>query len=116
MCVFKRIAKKGDIYVDKEKGEKLKNGRIRENISWVLIQELEESYDITILLNKLMGLIKGKEDVLREIKEIYLGIIIVSVIIEIENNEVPGILIEEGVSVLMARIGAEIDIDIYVLS
>jgi len=99
-----------------KKGEMLKNNRMRKNGSWGIIQEFEESYDISIQLNKLIELVKGKEDKIREIKEYYDGIIIVSVVIEVENSEVPGIVIENRISALMAKLGAEIDIDIYLLS
>jgi len=34
----------------------------------------------------------------------------------VENSEVPGIVIENRISALMAKLGAEIDIDIYLLS
>ena len=99
-----------------KKGEMLKNNRMRKNGSWGIKQEFEESYDISIQLNKLIELVKGKEDKIREIKEYYDGIIIVSVVIEVENSEVPGIVIENRISALMAKLGAEIDIDIYLLS
>ncbi|EOL44742.1 hypothetical protein RV11_GL002491 [Enterococcus phoeniculicola] len=99
-----------------KRGEKLKNNRTRRHGSWGIIQEFEESYDISIQLNKLLGLITNKEDKLLYIKEMYSCTIIVSVIIEIENKEVPGIVIEEGFSSLVSKIGADIDIDIYIMS
>ena len=50
------------------------------------------------------------------ILEYYNAIIIVSVIIQVENSDVPGIVIEEKVSTVMAEIGGEIDVDIYLMS
>ncbi len=76
----------------------------------------EESCDITIQINKLYNCVEGKEDKINFIKKKYCGIVLFSVVIEVENNIVPGIVIEEKISKLMTDIGAEIDIDIYLIS
>lgn len=99
-----------------KKGDIIKADRKRAGGSWTVSLEAEESYDITIQLGKLYELIKGKEDKIRAIKEYCEGTIIISVIIEVENREVPGIVIEEKFSELVVKMGAEIDIDIYMMS
>jgi len=99
-----------------KKGDIIKADRKRVRGSWKVSFKAEESYDITIQLDKLYEVIKGKEDKIRAIKEYFDGTIIISIIIEVENAEVPGIVIEEKFSELVVKMGAEIDIDIYLMS
>ena len=99
-----------------KKGDIIKADRKRVGGSWTVSLEAEESYDITIQFGKLYEVIKGKEDKIRAIKEYCEGTIIISVIIEVENGEVPGIVIEEKFTELVVKMGAEIDIDIYLMS
>lgn len=98
------------------KDEVYKKNKKRVCGSWILSIDFEESYDIMIQIDKLCSYIKGKEEKIKLIKDKYCGIIVVSIVVEVENQEVPGIIIKDKMSKLMANIEADIDIDIYLMS
>lgn len=98
------------------KDEVYKENKKRACGSWILSIDFEESYDIMNQMDKLCSYIEGREVKIKFIKDKYCGIIVVSIVVEVENQEVPGIIIKDKMSRLMANIEADIDIDIYLMS
>lgn len=98
------------------KGDIIKESRKRKTGSWELSVGYEESLDISVQIDKLYNQIKGKTNSILNSKKAVDGIIVLSIVIEIENGQTPGIVIEEKISAFMAKIGGDIDIDIYLMS
>lgn len=84
--------------------------------SWGLATKNEESYDVNNQLNQMILRLKDKIDILKKIREEYKIEMVFAVVIEVENNETPGVHFEIETLKFITDIGAEIDIDIYVYS
>ncbi|MDA5494139.1 DUF4279 domain-containing protein [Yersinia intermedia] len=94
------------------------DGRKRPSVetSWKLSTSDEESYDINVQLDKLITLLEGKESQLKDIKNIYDVSFIFVLVVKIENGEKPGMHFNIDKLDFMSKVGAEIDIDLYIYS
>lgn len=73
-----------------EKGDDIKGRNFKRiNTCWIINTDYEESYDINEQLFKIVGLIKDKKTILKELKNIYDVEYIFSIVINIQDNEKP---------------------------
>ncbi|ATM97344.1 Uncharacterised protein [Yersinia frederiksenii] len=94
------------------------DGRKRPSIetSWKLSTDDEVSHDINEQLDKIISLLDGKENELRYVKSKYNVNFIFSFVVKIENGEKPGMSFTTEKLAFISKIGAEIDIDLYIYS
>ncbi|MDK9583695.1 DUF4279 domain-containing protein [Lelliottia wanjuensis] len=94
------------------------NGKTRPSIetSWKLSTGDEESNDVNIQLDKIIKLLNGKESQLQCIKNKYEVSLTFTLVIKIENGEKPGMHFNAKKIEFIHKIGAEIDIDLYIYS
>lgn len=97
-------------YIQKNKIDDI--GPVKET-SWNLIMNYEESNDINIQLDKLVQLLKPKKELLREIKQKYSAHIQFMIVIEVKNDEWPGMYLQNDFIKFVADIGGEIQFDPY---
>lgn len=103
-------------YCFHKRGEISQNGRRREQGSWSIQVPYEVSYDVSDQIEKLFQLIENKKKTILELKKLYKGDLILSVVIEVENQIVPGIVFEKKHIALLAELEVEVDVDISLLS
>ncbi|HHN8460649.1 TPA: DUF4279 domain-containing protein [Morganella morganii] len=94
------------------------DGKKRPNIetAWKLSTGDEVSHDINDQLDKVITLLDGKDNQLQSIKNQYNVRFIFSLIVKIENGEKPGMYFNTEKLDFISKIGAEIDIDLYIYS
>ncbi len=99
-----------------QKGDVFKKSRKRKTGVWKLSIDYEETLDVSLQINKIYYQMRGKEEALQMIKQNIGGIVVLSVVIEVENKQMPGIVIEEKISGFMTTVGGDVDIDVYLMS
>ncbi|AJJ10094.1 hypothetical protein CH64_1854 [Yersinia rohdei] len=94
------------------------DGRKRPSVeaSWRLATSDEELHDINAQLDKLINLLEGKERQLKNIKIKYNVNFIFAFVVKIENGEKPGMHFNVDKLDFINKVGAEIDIDLYIYS
>ena len=86
-----------------------------EQTSWVFKTDYEESINADRQLTKLVDLFKPKIPILKTIANIYNVEFAVNIVIEIYNNDIPSIYFNSTFIEFIHEIGAEVDIDLYIL-
>lgn len=96
----------------------ISDGKKRPSVetSWKLSTSDEESHDINVQLDKLINLLEGKEGQLKDIKIKYNVNFIFAFVVKIENGEKPSMHFNVDKVDFMSKVGAEIDIDLYIYS
>ncbi|WP_148449870.1 DUF4279 domain-containing protein [Gorillibacterium timonense] len=89
---------------------------IRNKTCWSVNTEYQESLDINDQLSEIIDLIQGKSKEIIELMRIHNLEIIISIVINIENNQKPAMYLNKQVIEFLHCINAEIDIDLYVYS
>ena len=99
------------------KGELIRNGKIRRKESfWELSTNYELSLDTENQLFQIINQLKPHKIKLKGFIEKYNLEAVFRVVIKIENNEVPAIILDNKVVKFISEIKAEIEFDIYVCS
>ncbi|WP_106768771.1 DUF4279 domain-containing protein [Paenibacillus faecalis] len=97
------------------KGEKVEGRNIiRQECSWFLILDYEESYDINDQLHKLVKILESRGEQLIELRNTFNLYYKFSFSIRIENNETPAITLEHDMISFADKIKAEFDFDLYI--
>ena len=96
------------------KGELFKGNLIRNFSHWSYGTNYEESLDIMEQIRYVVDQFYDKVDVLKELKSNFDLEFYISVVIQIYNNQVPGIVIDKEAVRFAYSIGAEFDIDTYI--
>lgn len=93
------------------------DGKKRPSIetAWKLSTGDEVSYDINDQLDKIITLLDGKESQLQSIKSKYDVNFIFSLVVKIENGEKPGMHFNTEKLAFISKVGAEIDIDLFIV-
>ena len=81
---------------------------------WEINTDYEECYDINHILRKILDKILDKTDILLSIKKMYDVEMKFYIVIVIENNETPGMGLNQETIEFMGKIGSSIDFDIYI--
>lgn len=100
-----------------KKGDDIEGRKIkRVDTIWSINTEYEESYDINEQLFEMVGLIKDKKAILKELKSIYDLEYIFSIVINIYDNEKPVMYFNRDFVKFTNDIEAEFYIDMYIYS
>lgn len=97
-----------------KKGEPIPN-RVHRRIetSWSIDTGYEESYDTNDQVEKLCEVLKGKAEVLKQLKN-DLGVkLLFGIVVTIENEETPAMGLSRDFTKLLHDMGAEVYIDLY---
>ncbi|MBO0453177.1 DUF4279 domain-containing protein [Candidatus Enterococcus murrayae] len=112
--VTKKIGLKPHIFY--KKGEIAQNHKPYKQGCWSIIVPYEVSYDISVQVEKLFKMIRDKKEIILEVKKMYKGDVILSVVIEVENQTIPGVTFENQHITLLAELEADMDVDILLIS
>lgn len=96
-----------------KKGEKVRNTE-RRYTEWTYSTQCVETLDLNVPLRELKKMFILKADALCTLKEKYDLDYILEVVVIIENDEVPAMYFESDILQFLSKIGAEIDIDMYI--
>jgi hypothetical protein len=88
----------------------------RKNTCWRLSTGYQESLDINEQISHIMELFQGKSSGINELISSYNLEIMISVVINIENNQKPAMYFNRQTIEFINLIKAEVDIDLYVYS
>jgi hypothetical protein len=96
------------------KGDNVPGKSIKRNKScWRVSTGYQESLDVNEQLNEIMKLFQEKSDKLIELMHLYNFEIMISIVINIEDNQKPAIYFDKQSIRFICQINAEIDIDLY---
>ncbi|OCG31424.1 MULTISPECIES: DUF4279 domain-containing protein [unclassified Gilliamella] len=84
--------------------------------SWTVATKEEFSFDINDQLDKIIALLKPRENILLKIKNDFKVNFVFMILIKIENNEKPAIYFNTKSLNFINGINAEIEIDYYIYS
>lgn len=90
--------------------------KLRKDCYWGLYIGYEESIDIMIQIEQLKTMLAGKEEQLINLREDLNLIYRLEVVINIENNEKPAIILDYSTIDFLHRIHADFEIDLYVFN
>lgn len=89
---------------------------IRKNNCWRCSTGYQDSLDINEQVSHIMELFQGKTIEINELVSSYNLEIIISIVINIENNQKPAMYFNRQIIEFINLIKAEVDIDLYVYS
>jgi hypothetical protein len=99
------------------KGEDIPGKSIsRKKSCWRVSTGYQESLDINDQIDRIMEIFQGKSDKLNELMSALDLEILLSVVINIENNQKPAMYFNRQTIAFINQIKAEIDIDLYIYS
>lgn len=109
-CIDKQLK------VSKEKSEKLSRKRKGKYINrWVWATRKYKTYDVDKVLKKVLDHFGNRSDILRDIKKELDAGISLEIVVEMNKNQTPAMIIDEKTIEFVKEIGGYIDIDIYVV-
>jgi hypothetical protein len=86
-----------------------------EKTCWTFSTGYEDSLNVDRQLPKIVDLFKPKIPILKTIAKTYDLEFAVNVVIEVRNNDIPSIIFNHAFIDFIHKIGAEVDIDLYIL-
>lgn len=97
------------------KGQQINNKPVyRKSTCWYISTETEESLDINNQINKLLNILKNKNEILKDLKIKYKLEYLFQVVIEINDAITPAICLDSVFINFANSITAEFEIDLYV--
>jgi hypothetical protein len=83
---------------------------------WEIDTGHEESLDANFQLVKIYDLLKGKVEILKQLKSEYKLIYFIEIVPHVENGETPALYLENHIIEFAHEIKATVDIDLYIYS
>ncbi len=85
----------------------------RKETSWEFSTEYEETFDINEQLKKVSVILEGKEKILKDLKRTHDLDYMFMIVIIMENGETPTTYLEKNFIKFLAKIDANVDVDLY---
>lgn len=98
------------------KGNSGKFNNIRKETCWCIGTGYEESMDINDQLSKIINKIKDKKEILKGLKNQYNLMFKFFIVINIIDNDKPGIYLDQETIHFASELSASFDIDYYIFS
>lgn len=86
----------------------------RKETSWEIGTEYEETFDINDVLIKVVTPLQGKEDILKQIRELYDVTLQFMIVICVRKDQLPGMYLPRETVEFAGTIGAVVAFDVYV--
>lgn len=100
-----------------KKGEPIQGRKIsRKYDCWAISTGYVESYDVNVQLDNIIDRLKDKKDILNKLRDELNLTYRIDIVINIENNEKPGLFLNNSEIEFAYDIKAEFDFDMYIYS
>lgn len=87
---------------------------IRKDTLWTIETSYKETYDLDDVLPQVFNLISDKADIIKSIKKMYDAEIIINIVVNIRDNEVPALYLHEDFLRFAGEIGARVGFPTYI--